>query len=348
MILRRIPALVLSFALLVPVSSASAQDMNIALSRLRIDAEDPIRNPDTPCSSSFTADGMPLTRAYCQDDDAWRRVMTQFTAGLIPPVLTQAGTRGVRGIYVGFETWLTGIDNDQEYWHRAVEGDGGSADFNRSRFVDSVLAWGRLNVRKGLPFGFELGTNIGYMANSTYWTLGLEVRWALWEGFRTDVGWIPDLAVRAAVQTMLGDGEFNVTVPSLDIILSEPIIVGNSVEITPSIFAQVAWIFADTELVDLDREMSAFDPCMPDPSTPTSGSPPYCRGDGMQLNHNVVFPSIRTVRARIGGGLQIRYEWFTLMGSFLFDLARPSDFDGSLPTDLPAQWQVDIGTGLTF
>ncbi|MCA9608298.1 MAG: hypothetical protein KC619_21965, partial [Myxococcales bacterium] len=76
MILRRIPALVLSFALLVPVSSASAQDMNIALSRLRIDAEDPIRNPDTPCSSSFTADGMPLTRAYCQDDDAWRRVMT--------------------------------------------------------------------------------------------------------------------------------------------------------------------------------------------------------------------------------------------------------------------------------
>ncbi len=347
MIVRRIPAILLCAALLAP-SGASAQDMNIALSRLRIQAEDPIRNPDTPCSSSFTSEGMPLTRAYCMDEDAWRRVMTQFTASLMPPILTQAGTRGVRGIYVGFETWLTGIDNDQEYWHRAVEGDGGSMDPNRSRFVDSVLAWGRLNVRKGLPFGFELGTNIGYMANSTYWTLGLEVRWALWEGFREDVGWIPDLAIRAAVQTMLGDGEFNITVPSIDFILSEPFVVGNSVEITPSIFAQVAWVFADTELVDLDRDMSAFDSCEPDPATPTSGSPPYCRGDGMQLNHNVVFPSIRTTRARVGAGLQIRYEWFTLLGSFLFDVARPSDFDGTLPTDLPAQWQVDVGTGLTF
>ena len=73
------------------------------------------------------------------------------------------GTEGVRGIYVGFESWITGIDNDPDTavgraWFRAVEGDGMGADTSRSRFVDSVLAWGRFNVRKGLPFGFELGT----------------------------------------------------------------------------------------------------------------------------------------------------------------------------------------------
>jgi len=345
--LRRLIALVLFAAVLAPLSAA-AQDMNIAVSRLRIQAEDAIANPDTPCSTSFTSDGMPLTRAWCPDEDAWRRVMTQFAGAMIPPLLTNAGTRGMRGIYVGFETWLTGIDNGQEYWHRAVEGDGGERD--RSRFVDNVLAWGRLNVRKGLPFGFEIGTNIGYLANTTYWTLGLELRWALFEGFREDVGWIPDFAVRGAVQTMLGDGEFNVTVPSVDFILSEPFVVANSVEITPSIFAQIAWIFADSELVDLDPNVSAAETCDPRPTTPTpgSGSPPYCRGDGMQLNHNVVFPSIRSVRARLGGGVNIRYEWFTIMGSFLFDLLPPSDLDGSLPTDLPRQWQVDLGAGLTF
>ncbi|MBX3271917.1 MAG: hypothetical protein KF729_16735 [Sandaracinaceae bacterium] len=345
--LRRTSALVLLTALCAP-SGAQAQTMNIAVSRLRIESQDQIAFPETPCPSTFTVDGRALTRDWCPDEDAWRRVMTQFGASLIPPILTQAGTRGVRGIYVGFETWLTGIDNGQEYWHRAVEGDGGSADHSRSRFVDGVLGWGRLNVRKGLPFGFELGTNIGYLANTTYWTLGLEVRWALWEGFRDGVGWIPDFAVRAAVQTLLGDGEFNVTVPSVDLILSQPIVVGNSVEITPSVFAQIAWLFADSELVDLDPDTSAFDTCMPEAETPAAGSPPYCRGEGMQLNHNVVMPSIRSTRVRVGGGLQLRYEWFTLMGSFLADVARPADLDGNLPGDLPAQWQVNIGTGLTF
>ena len=328
--------------------SAAAQDMNIAVSRLRIESEDPIINPDTPCSSTFNSGGTPLERAFCADEDAWRRVMTQFSASLIPPILTSAGTRGVRGIYVGFETWLTGIDNSQEYWHRAVEGDGGSTDFGRSRFTDNVLAWGRFNVRKGLPFGFDLGTHIGYMANSNYWALGLEIRWSLWEGFRTDVGWIPDFAIRAAVDTLIGDGEFNVTVPSLDFILSEPFVIANSVEITPSIMGQVAWIFADSELVDLNPDRSAFGGCDPDPATPDmmSGSPPYCRGDGMELNHNVVFPSIRSVRGRMGGGLQIRFEWFTVMASVLFDLVPPAELDGSLPADLPRQWQVSLGAGI--
>lgn len=336
-------------ALLVP-TSAAAQDMNIALSRLRITAEDPAVVPGTACPSTFNEAGMPRERGFCRDDGAWRRVMTQFGGSLIPPILTNAGTRGVRGIYVGFESWLTGIDNDQEYWHRAVEGDGGSMDPSRSRFTDNVLAWGRFNVRKGLPFGFELGTNIGYMANSTYWTLGLEIRWALWEGFREDVGWIPDLAVRAAVQTLLGDGEFNVTVPSIDFILSQPFVVGSSVEITPSAFFQFAWVFADSELVDLNPDVSAFDTCDPDPTTPTpdSTSPPYCRSNGMELNHNVVFPSIRSTRARVGGGLNIRYEWFTVMGSFVMDAVTPAELDNQLPEDIPRQWQVDMGIGLTF
>lgn len=326
--------LVLLVAVLLAPSGATAQDMNIALSRLRIPA------PDNPSLD------------FRRDDDAWRRVMTQFGGSLIPPILTPAGTRGVRGIYVGFESWLTGIDNEEEYWHRAVEGDG--FEYNpsdpRSRFVDSVLAWGRFNVRKGLPLGFEIGTHVGYMANSTYWTLGLEVRWALFEGFREDVGWIPDIAVRAAVETLIGDGEFNVTVPSVDIILSEPFIVANSIEITPSIYAQFAWIFADSELVDLTPETGAFEGCNPNPATPDemSGRPPYCRDNGRELNHNVVFPQIRSQRIRVGGGLQLRYEWFTLIGSFMMDVARPSQLDGSLPDDLPAQWQVGLGVGLTF
>ena len=347
-------------------SVVAAQDMNIALSRLG--------NPDERLTNDVDGDGVydpadgdtfldvdgngmfdpRCGGRVCQDDDAYRRVMTQFGASMIPPILEPAGTRGVRGIYVGFETWLTGIDNDAatptgDAWFRAVEGNGtGTPD--RSRFVDSVLAWGRINIRKGLPFGFELGTNVGYLFNTSYWSLGLSVKWALFEGFRTDVGWIPDVAVRGAVQTLMGDGEFNVTVPSVDIILSEPFVVANSVEITPSIMGQFAWIFADSELVDLTPGDPVFPECMPDPRTPEPGfgSPPYCRGDGAGLNDNIVFPSLRSSRIRVGAGLQIRYEWFVILASFLFDAAEPGELDSSLPADLPRQWQVDLGIGLTL
>ncbi|MFK7986286.1 MAG: hypothetical protein AB8I08_09660 [Sandaracinaceae bacterium] len=346
-----IPALVAPAALM--PAEASAQDMNLALSRYRIAAEDPAVNPSTPC----TTDGG--SRAWCADNDAWTRAMTQFGGSMLPPVLTPAGTRGVRGIYVGFESWITGIENDPstatgDAWFRGVEGDGMMAGTpGRSRFVDSVLAWGRFNVRKGLPFGFELGTSVGYLANTGYWTLGLEVRWALFEGFRDDVGWVPDFAVRGAVQTLIGDGEFNITVPSVDLILSEPFIVANSVEIIPSITGQFAWIFADSELVDLDPGVSTFDTCNPDPSlrdpeVPTPERPPYCRSDGMQLNHNVVFPSLRSFRARLGAGLQIRYEWFTLLGAFQFDVLPPGETDSAVPIDMPRQWTASVGAGLSL
>jgi hypothetical protein len=335
----RLRAPLLAMIVIAVSAPAEAQTMNIALSRL---SADPMVSPRTG------------------DDDAYRRVMTQFAGSMLPPVLTPAGTRGVRGIYVGFESWITGIDNHCDpgnlnssgcAWHRAVEGDG-VGDTTRSRFVDPVLAWGRLNVRKGLPFGLELGTSIGYLYNTSYWSLGAEIRWAIFEGFRDDAGWIPDVAVRGAVQTLIGDGEFNVTVPSVDVTISEPFVVGNAVEISPWVSGQVAFPFVDSELVDLTPATSSFTGCNPDPSTPTdmSGSPPYCRGDGSDLNNNYVFPSLRSMRWRLGIGTQIRYEWFTLLGSFMFDLVKPGDTygDPSLPSDLDRQWTVNLGIGLTL
>jgi hypothetical protein len=375
-------ACVLVVPLLGVASYARAQDMNLALSRLGApnDTWDPATQ-DTNGNGMFDAgepfnDGNGNARFdpcnairggppdFCQDDDAYTRVMTQFAASLMPPILTPAGTRGVRGIYVGFETWITGIDTDDstatgDAWHRAVEGDGMSADTRHSRFVDTVLVWGRLNVRKGLPFGFELGTSLGYLFNTSYFALGAEIRWALFEGFREGVGWIPDVAVRAAVETMVGDGEFNVTIPSFDAILSEPFVVASSVEVIPWVDYQLAFPFVDSELVDLDPEETAFTGCDPDPATPTPttpGSPPYCRMNGTELNDNVVFPSLRSMRMRLGAGLQIRFEWFTILGSFQFDLLPPGDptlddnYNGAnlIPDDMPRQWQTDIGVGLTL
>lgn len=343
--------IVLSFALsfALPASDASAQRMDLALSRLRIVAED---REGTPCSTRVGD----RNRQFCADEDSWRRLASQFAGSLIPPLLAPARTRGQAGFYVGIESFITGIDASQEYWHRGVEGDegdavacgGGTTDpgtsCRRSRFVDGVLGWTRLNFRKGLPFGFELGTNVGFLTNTSYWTLGLDIRWALFEGFRRDgLEFLPNLAVRGAVQTLLGDQEFNMTVPSVDVTLSWQIIIASVVELQPFISGQLAWIFADTELVDLTPERDAYAECMPPPGS-SAGS---CLGNPDDYNHNRVFPRLRSMRGRLGAGLQLRYEWFTVSGSFAFDLAAPHELDTSLP-ELPRQYQASVGLGLSY
>jgi hypothetical protein len=59
---------------------------------------------------------------------------------------------------------------------------------------------------------------------------------------------------------------------------------------------------------------------------------------------------LRSTRWRLGAGLQIRYEWFTLLGNFMFDIVKPGDTyaDESLPDRLNRQWQADVGVGLTL
>jgi hypothetical protein len=216
-------------------------------------------------------------------------------------------------------------------------------------------------VRKGLPFGFELGTSIGFAANTSYWTLGLEIRWSILEGLRPQgsSAYLPSISVRGSVQTLIGDAELNVTVPAVDVTIGERFVIADAVEISPYLGAQWAFIFADTELVDLTPTRDAFAECNPDPFPPghpsfssSSTEAPYCRGDGTDFNHNVVFPSLRNHRARGFAGLQLRYEWFAFTGAFAFDLLTPAEMphgdDYALPADLPRQWQLDLGLGVSY
>lgn len=328
-------------------SSASAQRMDLALSRLRTPAVE-----GTDCSPGV---GMASERQFCPDDQAWHSLAAQFAGALMPPILLPAHTRGMRGIYVGIESFITGIDSGQEYWARGTEGDAAPdpsdpAAPGRNDFVDGVLAWNRLNVRKGLPFGFEIGTNVGFLVNTAYWTLGLEVRWSLFEGFRLEnTGfYFPSLSVRGSVQTLIGDSELNITVPAVDVTLGERFVVADTVEISPYLGAQLAWIFADTELVDLTPERDAFADCRPDPALPTTGTPPYCTGEPDDINNNAVFDSLRSMRARLFVGTQVRYEWFALTAAFAFDVVTPGELDGEVPADVPRQWQVDVGAGVSY
>jgi hypothetical protein len=289
----------------------------------------------------------------CGDDGQWRSLITEFTGALIPPMLTPARTRGPRSFYVGLDTSITGISANTRFWHRGTEGDRAGATENPQ--VDGALAWTRITVRKAFPFGFELGTNIGYLVNTSYWALGVEIRWSILEGWLSRDWLVPDIAFRGAVQTLVGDQEFNATVATADISISNSIILGDAFELTPITGGQVAWTWADSELVDLTPGINAFQQCMPSPMTPTNPGDPTCAGSGADYNNNAVFASIRTIRPRAFVGLQARYEAFTLIGMFSGDLIPPTDIGSNHlndsegnPLHIDRQWRIDVGAGLSY
>lgn len=306
--------------------------MSIALSRLRVEG-------GTPGS-------------FSPNNDAFVRLVSQLGFALAAPNLAPARTTGYRGFYIGFETSVAGIDNGADYWGLGTEGDAMST--GRNRFVSSTLTSSRLALRKGLPYGLELGVSLGRFYNTDSWIWGGELRIALLEGFREGaMGFIPDLAVRGAVRTLTGESEMHITVPSLDFIASKPIVLGGAVVFTPIIAAQLMWIVADSELVDLTPDRNAFAECGVSPAQPPqmANSNILCTngpGSEQDLNNNAVFNDVRAFRARMSIGAEIRYRVFTLNAAIHWDLKAPGDIDADVPDDLPRQWDFAVGLGATY
>jgi hypothetical protein len=314
--------LLAALAALVP-RLALAQEMDLTLARLGGEV------PGSGTTPAYHLVGGP--------DYAWKRLMAQLGAAVAPPVLEPAHSVGPGHFYIGVESWVTNIDSGQDYWRLGTRGDDQSVTDGQNRFARDAYTWFRANVRKGLPYGFELGAQAGHAMFTTYWVWGASVKWSLFEGFETGIGYLPDIAVRAAVHTLTGDAEFNLTVPSLDLIISKPFVLGNTVELTPIVAGQLLWIMADSEVVDLGHGRN------PDP-------------DG----HHV-FPQVRALRTRLVGGLQLRYMALTLTGSFAFDVVRPGDLEEDLVTHfgpmgerftdvdaLPRQWTASVAVGFTY
>lgn len=349
-------------ALLVP-QPAHADKMDIALSRLKLFAQE--GSVMCPASSGGGA------REFCPDNDKWRRLISQFGAAIAPPVMSGARTVGPGGFELSFDAWFTGIDSSQLYWQQGTEGDREGAteacegvaedpDTGQpiqgcNRFVNDVMHVARVQVKKGFPFGFELAASAAKPFNTSYWVWGFGLKWSLFEGFH-DGAWqyLPDFAVRGMVNTMTGDGQFNLTVPSVDATISKPLVAGDTVVFTPYFATQLMWIVGDSELVDLTPDRNAFDECMPVTGPPGSDatSTVQCpqEGDPADFNNNAVFADVRARRWRLAFGLRLRYQILTITSAFHFDAVKPGDADGSVSFDegpeLPRQWTISLGAGL--
>ena len=184
--------------------------------------------PGAPCEAACGA--------VKPDVAAFRSLTTDLGEVFAPRIANPAETLGQAGFAVGLMTSFSFIPSDQEYWRRAVE------DNNPS----SSLFTGHLQLRKGLPFSFELAGNMSYLFDSEMFTMGADLKWSLNEGFY----YLPDVAVRGSVNTVMGAPELNLVTAGWDVSVSKAFGLGGVTSITPYAGYQSLYIIASSRLLN--------------------------------------------------------------------------------------------------
>ncbi len=170
---------------------------------------------------------------------AFRDFTTQLGFVFAPRLASPAETLGHAGFHVGAMWSGSLVSSDQPYWaitERAQRGAG----------TQGMLQTLQLDIRKGLPFSFELGANFMWLADSELFAPGLELRWALQEGYK----YLPDFAVRGAVNHMIGNRDLLLTTIALDGVISKSFGLGGTVNLAPYASWSIIMIAATTRVID--------------------------------------------------------------------------------------------------
>jgi hypothetical protein len=287
-----------------------AESMDPELSRLRL----------PPGKGGCAAAG-----GFCPNNEAFERLVSDLAVSMAPAVGRGAASLGVRGFSMRLSSSVTPISG--RHWVQGSAGDSAASDsFNPS--PDGALTWNRLEVHKGLPFGLEVGGSFGHGLDTSLWAFSSELRVALFEGFRSGLGALPDVAVRGAYQWMIGSGEMALQTIAFDVTLSKPYVVAGRHQLTPLIAMQALFTNAKTQPIDLTPDVSAFDDCAPmlrAAETPAIEPGRACSStDGARdLENTVRFANVHQTRIRLFLGLEERYGPFSGAITLGFDLAVP-------------------------
>lgn len=351
-------------------STASAGDMEPTPERLVI--QPPGLPPGSTCQSIAANPELAVSGGLRPQDFACRPNNAAFTNfvselgfALAPSAFYPARTTGVGGFQVSIEASYTPISADravevgkgnyQQYWHLGTRGtqDPGSKQFSISNASpDGVIQVYALKARKGLPFGFEVAGSIGTVSNTGLWVGGGDLRWSLFEGFRTGLlGYLPDVSLGGGVRTVTGTSRFYLTTVGIDARISKPITLQDSSTIIPQIGFQRLIIFGDSNVLDSTPNTDAVAQC--GYAGLDANGAPTCRNklsNGQDNNgdfaNNFTFDKVRVHRNRGLLAVNYRYEIIWIGSQVAFDLNDPkSENPGVVGV---RQWTLSFEGGVHF
>ena len=310
-------ALVIALALSAALAErALAEPMDPVLSRLRI------AGGNAGCRNVSDVN-------FCKDDELFERLVSELGVALAPPMVSPAASHGPSGLALALDVTVTNVDAHAAQWSRTQAGAAGEPD--------AVLAWTHATLRKGLPFGLEVGTTIGRGHATSLWSLGLSLKWAIVEGFRTGIGVLPDVALQATTTRSMGLDDLTLATHTGELLFSKPLHVGRGYRVAPLLGVQLLFIEAESGLVDLTpgpddsgpgadqqpEDVDAFERCRPRAPEAGEGTPLACAGDGDDFINNVQFNPVEQTRVRLFVGGELQFGLWRFSTSLGFDLIAP-------------------------
>lgn len=318
---------------------ASAEPMDPALERFALPNDAyPDRNCHPNGEWAGDATGETASPACKADDASFKRLISQYAFAFAPTAMHSARTTGYGGFHLSFQADYTSISSDKDYWRNGTRGavdPSSKASSKQNGSPSSMLQLYSLKFRKSFGFGLEVAGLVGFMPKTSIISGGADVRLSLLEGFRTGIGGIlPDFAVGGGVRTITGTPQFQITIASLNAVVSKPLPIQDSMVLTPYLGYQYLWIFGDSGLIDLTPGTDALRYCnYSGQNVPRAGGEtgpytgqPICNGGSpLDFNNNVVFKPARLERHRMLFGANYRYEMVMLGAQFLVDAVPPAD-----------------------
>lgn len=212
----------------ITATPALALDNDPTLGRLCIAVDDSA----SPCSDTPQA-----------DQKAFRELSRTYGIALAPKLLAPAETLGINGFAFALQLGVTGVDEEATFWERGIRGNQSTLEEPE---IPSSLQTIQLDLRKGLPFSLEVGAHVTWMFNSELFMFGGSLKGALNEGVST----VPvDLAVKVGVSRMVGSDELEMTLTTIDVILSHRLGLA-TFSVTPYLAYSPLLIFTRSGVVD--------------------------------------------------------------------------------------------------
>jgi len=198
----------------------------------------------------------PDANSFIPQNADLRALSSQLGVVLAPHLLTPADTLGFGGFQLTVDYAATTIDADASYWRARA----GSPDPVDDPGTDTLGTFGFF-FRKGLWLpvpSFEIGAGAVHLVDSRIWAGQLYAKLALHEGYAGLP--IPSLAVRGGVSRMMQQRELDLTVASIDVMLSKHVGIGGTWRLDPFAGWNVLVIVPRSEVIDPTPHIDPLDP----------------------------------------------------------------------------------------
>ncbi len=175
---------------------------------------------------------------------AYQSLMSELALAMGSRMVGPGASLGALGFEASYELSFVGTNSEADYWQKSAAA------------PSATVTTGQLRVRKGLPYGLQLGANLTHLYDSNMWGIGAEMNMSLIDGFVN----IPDLSVRTSINVVLGNADLGMLIAGADLVLSKTFGIAGIMAIQPWASYSFAFTHVSTHQIDVYPTESTIQP----------------------------------------------------------------------------------------